>query len=422
MIRITYKYALLPAVIAFLGYIGFLRAGDTTAEPDVDHCVSCHQESDVLPSGFNKDDIHMQSGLSCAGCHGGDKTREDMDEAMSAKAGFIGVPKRSEIPDFCGRCHSDIKFMRVYQPRIPTDQESQYFTSIHGKRLRNGDKKVAVCINCHTSHSIFSAKDPRSTVYALNVPETCNHCHGDPEYMKDYDIPTDQYAKYAGSVHGIALLEKRDTGAPACNDCHGNHGAIPPGVSSISHVCGLCHVNNLQYFTASAMGKAFAEQNLHACEECHGNHGVQPASDDMVGTGENSVCIECHGEGDRGYNVADSISRELKSAVERYQEALSIRKDVKTSGMDDIDIGYLLQDAHQDLIQSRTLVHTFDPARVSEKTVSSLKNSEKAIKLAKSEIEEYAVRRKGLGVATIFITIIVVALFFKIRQMENKDV
>jgi len=93
------------------------------------------------------------------------------------------------------------------------------------------------------------------------------------------------FEKFSQSVHGKMLLEERDTGSPACNDCHGNHGATPPGVSSISHVCGTCHVNNMQYFTASKMGETFSDQELHACEECHGNHGVQKTSDAMVGVG-----------------------------------------------------------------------------------------------------------------------------------------
>ena len=62
--------------------------------------------------------------------------------------------------------------------------------------------------------------------------------------MKEYGIPTDQYEKYSKSVHGVALLQKHDLGAPACNKCHGNHGATPPGVESISKVCGTCHALN----------------------------------------------------------------------------------------------------------------------------------------------------------------------------------
>ena len=64
---------------------------------------------------------------------------------MSPSKGFIGVPKKKDIPKFCGKCHSNIDFMRVYQPRIATDQVSQYYTSLHGKKLLLGDENVADC-------------------------------------------------------------------------------------------------------------------------------------------------------------------------------------------------------------------------------------------------------------------------------------
>jgi hypothetical protein len=417
----TSKHIIILITLGILFLILSTLSAEEQIKPlETDQCVSCHIDDENLPPDFKDYDIHLQPGLSCAGCHGGDPTEEDMDEAMSIKAGFIGIPDKNQIPQFCGKCHSDIEFMRQYQPRIATDQVEQYYTSYHGKMLEDGDKKVADCSSCHTSHAITSAKDTRSTVYALNVPATCAQCHGDSDYMKSYNIPTDQYEKYAKSAHGVSLLEKQDTGAPACNDCHGNHGATPPGIVSIGHVCGLCHVNNMQYFSSSAMGKVFEEQELHACEECHGHHLVKKTTDEMIGVGDESVCLECHSEGDEGYMVAESLYVELKGAIALYDSAYVRLSEVKQKGMDDVDIGYLLRDAHQNIIKSRTLVHTFDPAKVSVKTGESAANSKSAIMLANKEVEDYYIRRRGFGLATIFITILVVALFFKIRDMESK--
>lgn len=386
-----------------------------------DHCIQCHTENEIMPEGYNKGDIHIQQGLSCAGCHGGDPAQEDMENAMDPRAGFIGVPSKRDIPQFCGRCHSNIEIMRVYQPRIPTDQVEQYYSSVHGQRLREGDKKVASCIDCHTAHAIFDARDPRSTVYAVNVPATCRRCHADSAYMQAYGIPVDQYEKYAKSVHGKALLENQDTGAPACNDCHGNHGAIPPGVASISHVCGTCHVNNMQYFISSKMGQAFEEMKMHACEECHNHHEIKETNDDMIGTGERSVCNNCHAEGDTGYAVSAEIHKQIHQAVVLYDSAEVERSEVARIGMDDVDIDFLLQDAHQNLIQARTLVHTFNPAQVGVKTDASIQKTQEAINVAWQEIRENKRRRQGFGLATVFITLLVVGLFFKIRAMEKKD-
>jgi hypothetical protein len=384
-----------------------------------DHCISCHLDVEVLPQDFHADDIHLQPGLSCTGCHGGDPTKNDSEEAKAKRAGFIGVPTRQKVTQFCGRCHSNITIMREYQPRIATDQVEQYYTSVHGQKNLKGDKKVADCISCHSTHGILSAKDSRSNVYPLNLPATCNKCHGDTEYMKEYHIPTNQFEEFAGSVHGTMLLEDHDTGAPACNDCHGNHGAMPPGITSISHVCGTCHVNNMQYFSMSIMGEVFAEQELHACEECHGNHNVQKTFDAMVGVGEESICIDCHDQGDLGYQAASKMHQKLEQMVALYDSAEVQRNEVRQIGMNDVEIGFLLQDAHQNLIEARTLVHTFDPDKVGDKTEAGILKTKAAIQLAKNEISDYQIRRRGFGIATIFITLLVVALYFKIRDIEK---
>ncbi len=382
-----------------------------------DHCISCHKELDILPSDFQDYDVHLQPGLSCAGCHGGDPTSNDPEIAMSPKKGFVGVPDRKSTPAFCGNCHSHIDFMRKYQPRIATDQFQQYYTSVHGQKLKKGDMKVAECVSCHSAHEITSATDGRSTVYAINVPATCNKCHGDADYMKDYHIPTNQYAEYAISVHGMDLLEKKDVGAPACNDCHGNHGATPPGIESVAHVCGNCHVNNMQYFEASPMARPFGEMEIHGCEQCHGYHEVKETSDDMVSVGEASVCTACHSEGDSGYVAAREIYTDISGFVTLYDSAETKLKDVQKKGMDDVDIIFLLQEANQTLIHTRTLVHTFDPSQVKEKTKEGEEKSTGVITLANKEIRDYYVRRRGFGVATLFITILVIALFFKIKRL-----
>lgn len=384
-----------------------------------DSCVTCHTEADYLPEDLLKDDVHFQSGLSCAGCHGGDPTQDDQDAAMSVAAGFVGAPSPKDVPLFCGKCHSNIEIMRAYQPRIQTDQVQQYRTSKHGLGLAAGKESVAVCTSCHRSHGILPASDARSSVHALNVPATCAGCHGDADRMKASGLPTDQFDQFKMSVHGVALLENQDTGAPACNDCHGNHGATPPEVSSVAQICGQCHVNNMQYFAESKMGQAWEAEGYHSCQECHGNHEVRRTFDDMVGTGEQAVCINCHGEGEKGFAAAGRINGLLVELVGSYDKAEAQRVEVARRGMEDEEIGFLLQEAHQDLIQARTLVHTFDPDRVAEKTTQGVEKALDALSLGIEQIKEHHHRRRGLGLATIFITLLVVALYFKIRQMEG---
>ena len=400
---------------------GTLFAQGTSHTIENDQCYSCHKELEILPKGFLEYDIHMQEGLSCAGCHGGDSKVEDEDIAMSTKKGFIGVPSKEQIPQFCGKCHSNIEFMRIYQPRIATDQVKQYNQSVHGELLMKGDNKVADCSSCHTAHGIISSKDPRSSVYPLNVPQTCRKCHSNSVYMKGYKIPTNQYEIYSISVHGKALLEHKDIGAPACNDCHGNHGATPPGIASVTHLCGSCHLNNLEFFRQTRMSKKFEELGIHGCEQCHGYHSVQKASDSFVGIDQASFCITCHEEGDDGYETAKNINQSILKLVSAYDSANAKLLNVKIKGMNDIDIGFLLQEGRQKLIESRTLVHTFDTSRVQERTNEGERIINEAITLADKEVDEFYSRRNGFAIATVVFLFFAVALFLKIRDIEKKN-
>lgn len=405
-----------------LAWLAILAGGTAAAQdiPDAlqnDQCIACHSDVGYLPDGLLMAGPHMRVELSCAGCHGGDNTSDDEEVAHAGT--FRGAPDREDIPAFCGRCHSDLGFMRSYSPSASTDQVSNYYTSVHGERLREGDQNVAECASCHTAHAILPASDARSSVHPLNVPALCNGCHGDSEYMAEYGIRTTQYRDYATSVHGTALLEREDLGAPACNDCHGNHGAQPPGIASIEHVCGMCHVNNANFFSATGMARAFADEELHACEECHGIHDVQPTFDAMVGTGDDSVCIMCHEEGDDGYTAADSMFAQLTALVAVQDSASVVTERVREIGMDDIEIGFLMRDAHESLIQARTLVHTFDPERTAEPITVGLAKSNEAITLGHEEIRDFRFRRFGFGIATLLITILTIALFFKIREVEK---
>jgi hypothetical protein len=47
---------------------------------------------------------------------------------------------------------------------LPVDQYAVYQTSQHGMAVAGGDSSAAVCIDCHGSHVIYAAADPRSSV------------------------------------------------------------------------------------------------------------------------------------------------------------------------------------------------------------------------------------------------------------------
>jgi hypothetical protein len=346
--------------------------------PKASSCLACHgnpqmvdESSLKIVSGFQKG-VHAAAGLSCQDCHGGNPDPAlagDMGTAMNGDYKpnpFRGAPKRGAIPAFCGRCHSDATYMKKFNPELRIDQEQEYWTSRHGRLLKGGDARVATCIDCHGVHGILAPTDTQSPVYATRVAETCARCHSDPKHMAGYTLPdgrplpVDQYAAWKQSVHANALLEKEDLSAPTCNDCHGNHGAVPPGVESIAFVCGQCHGREAELFRASRKKQLFDEHNAYLasagsagcalchkapdpaaqiitirsfseCVTCHGNHGIVRPTLAMLAPLPATPCAFCHeppgplapGESEPAANVAKYL--QLRDGLLAEAEAKGLR-------------------------------------------------------------------------------------------------
>lgn len=387
-------------------------------------CLECHsswEEGDDAPSMRFQYDVHGQAGLGCADCHGGDSELDDMDDVRDSR-GYKGVPEPKDIPDFCASCHSDPVYMVQHNPSLPTDQLQKYKTSKHGQSLfGRGDSKVANCVSCHSVHNIQKPTMPNSTVNAFNLPGICAACHSDAEYMSGYGLPTNQYDNFASSVHGKALLENEDAGAPACNDCHGNHGATPPGVRSISAVCGTCHALVAERFSHSPHKEAFEREGYPECETCHSNHAVMKPQLSWVSTSESSICVECHDvdDGTRGLAVADEINSLITELMMAHDLAETHIGEADEKGMMVTDENFLLKEVEQALIQAGTGIHTFNSDTVKDITDEGMEKALEVQQAALGKIDDYYFRRKGLAVSTLIITILCIALYRKIKTTDK---
>ena len=407
-----------------LGFLLFVRAFSSAPLPAQTKisCLNCHSQFDP-PLKVTSDEflgsIHGRNGLTCVSCHGGDASSDDPSVAMSPAKGFRPLTDRKQIPALCAKCHSDAAYMRKYNPSLRTDQYSQYLTSVHGKELTKGNSKVAVCVDCHGVHGIQPPNDPRSGVYPLNVATTCAHCHADPNYMKDFKIPTNQFDFYSHSVHNQALAVRGDLSAPTCSTCHGSHGAAPPGVDSVARVCSTCHVFQAQVFDAGPHKDAFASMNLPGCVTCHSNHGILHPTDAMIGTGKDSICMTCHSEGDAGAGTAQKVHDslvKLDTAIQRSDELLG---RAERSGMEVSDAQLAESEARDHLTKARVELHSVTLSRVDPEIQAGLKVTQKTWRQGEEAIAELQYRRKGLLVSVITIFCVVIGLFLMIRKLEK---
>lgn len=396
---------------------------DGGSRSGVDYCIECHKDlGDNLgsPVKESEGDIHLQKGLGCVGCHGGDSSQSDAELAMDPRKGFTGRPEPSSVPSFCGKCHSDAGFMRRYNPAQRVDQEAEYATSGHGAGLRTGNNKVATCLSCHGSHGIHPVNHPLSRVYPPNVAKTCGKCHADPEYMQS-SLPTNQADDYGKSVHAEALLVKGDLSAPTCNDCHGNHGASPPGVTSVANVCGTCHTRQAEMFRKSVHGSIFQEMDQAECLACHDNHRVLRPDDRMLAAKEDSVCAACHGAGDNGFQAAAQMGSALAGLRDRLQRAEGLIDRAERAGMQVSRARFAVAESRDTLINARVLVHTFSAAEVTTETNRGMAIADKSYRMGQEALDELQFRRKGLGASLVVILVALVAVYLKIQQIERHE-
>jgi len=398
--------------------------GFAAASAGKDSCRECHLEAgDELAApvhAMDTEDVHASRGFSCAACHGGDPGADDQEAAMSKARGFVGVPKPSEIPQFCGRCHADPQIMRKYSVSVPTDQLEKYWTSQHGQALKGGNAEVATCASCHGSHAIYPANNPKSSVWPTNVPQTCNHCHGNAELMGKFGLKPDSFKEYSEGVHGKALLERRDTGAPACNDCHGNHGAAPPGFESVAQVCRQCHVNNAEMFMASPHKAAFDAAELPECVACHANHRILPPDESWLGAVGEHSCGQCHSQGDRGFEVAQQIKALVDSLRIMEENAVELVGQVERRGIPVGEVRAALAETREALLKSRTIIHTADVRKVAEAAHAGIERAAAAQEMGRAGLAAFEYRKRGLGIATIFISLLILAIWLWLRHLEGR--
>lgn len=198
--------------------------------------------------------------------------------------------------ELCGLCHPDT---RVEFSRSIHSSEEVVCTSCHG-----GNPQADSVDAAHRGR--FRGKIPRR-----EIPSLCARCHGDPDLMRPYNLPTDQYALYQTSRHGEALAAGDDRAA-VCTDCHGVHTILAAdNPASAVHprntpgTCARCHSQPAlmeSYGWSSDPYKGFLEgrhgealmsrqdASSPGCARCHGAHGAAPP-----GVGDvNKVCGQCH--------------------------------------------------------------------------------------------------------------------------------
>jgi len=262
-------------------YLLLFFTGPATASED---CFSCHQEKvkTDLERSVHKDFV-------CTKCH--------MDVSV--------IPHGKVLKVNCGSCHL------LGRENAPREQALQYKLSVHGTAFRLGKPGAPACQTCHGSHAILPSSNERSRTNRSNIPRLCSGCHAQA------------FIDYRSSIHGKAFLEKKNTSAAVCFDCHLEHRV--PGTGdpewklTLIRECGACHAKELNTYRKTFHGKVtrLGYETMAKCSDCHGSHTILPVADErsMLSPGNKlATCRSCHP------NATENFTRYYAHAEETDRE------------------------------------------------------------------------------------------------------
>ena len=247
---------------------------------------------------------------ACSACHGTEGFASPDNRPLFVSADLFARSVHGTLA--CTACHADIEEVPHSEKLAPVNCASchdeigkDYATSIHGVSRAMGASAAATCKDCHGHHDILPAKDPASSVFKLNLPQTCAKCHSNPglthEYRMKYPEAPGQYAE---SIHGRALLKMGLIVAPSCNDCHGVHTikrsvdrSSPINHTNIAKTCGKCHVGVEKIYEQSIHGQLLAKGDPRGpvCSDCHSAHQIEsPEGGHFKKLVSDERCGGCH--------------------------------------------------------------------------------------------------------------------------------
>jgi len=237
-------------------------------------------------------------------------------------------------------------------------------------------------------------------------------------------MPVSQVAEYKASVHGKALLEKGDLGAPSCAGCHGSHAPMPPAVASVAQACRRCHALNGQLFDASRHKIAFEKNKWPECGQCHGKHAIARPTDALIGDRPGTLCHDCHAQHARDNALCEKTSARFRAALDELSsgraEVAPHEIELAEKGLDVEPLSRAVSELDEALLQARSRVHSFDLGifeRAAAPAGEALAKARQSIDAAHAD---YRFRQRGLLAAIGSIGVLALAIALKLRELGRR--
>lgn len=249
-------------------------------------CSSCHAEvgqqyQKSMHGQLNsKNDRNAPACDECHGTHG----------VLGKKDPRSGTFP-TNVPNLCARCHREGNKAAVRYAGHQHDIIERYTESIHGKGLlKSGLTVTAMCTDCHTAHSVQPLTSPESSVNPKNVPKTCGRCHHGIEEQFNSSIhvtqlgKTDKKLPVCNDCHSAHTIRRADTEGfkltimTQCGGCHEDiaktyfdtyHGKVSQLGYTKTAKCYDCHGAHDIKSIVDPASHLSRENVVATCQKCH---------------------------------------------------------------------------------------------------------------------------------------------------------
>ncbi len=286
------------------------EASETTGKKNAANrkCNKCHADDDEDEQVWEYDDgttkfiyvdpdkfeHSVHAAQSCDGCHTNVVLKKgEHDEKLPVTVGCIKChqEKWEEQKDSIDPKHKRLK--------IVLEQVDSYMESVHARpSIDDQSRTNATCHDCHDPHNIGTLGSEQRAEHRLNNPEVCGKCH------------EKEKKAYMTSLHGQEVMEKKNSKAAVCSDCHTTHNIestdSDPMKLTITKNCGSCHEESLKTYLASYHGQVNRLGYTHTakCYDCHGGHelkGVEDPTSSIHLDNRLETCRTCHEDAPEGF-------------------------------------------------------------------------------------------------------------------------
>ncbi len=249
-------------------------------------CSSCHAEVGQLFTASIHGKLSAKqdpNAPTCKECHG---THGVMGKENPGSPTFA-----TNVPDLCARCHREGNKAAVRYTGEEHKIIERYTESIHGKGLmKSGLTVTAMCTNCHTAHDILPRSDSLSSVNPANLPQTCGKCHHgiEDKFQKSVHSPlvtqTDKKLPVCNDCHTAHTIRRTDEQGfklqimQQCGRCHTEiaktyfdtyHGKVSQLGYTKTAKCYDCHGAHDVLPVTDARSHLSRENVVATCQKCH---------------------------------------------------------------------------------------------------------------------------------------------------------